>query len=168
MPRSRLRYAAAVLRVLVLCHGNICRSPIAEVLLEAAIAGDPDLVGRVRVTSAGTSAEHEGEGMHPESAALLARRGLRTSHRARRLSPAVAAQQDLILAADRWNLRDGRALVAAATSHAEIRLLRDFDPEAVGRDLDDPWGQPPRAYEQTAAAVEAAIPGILGALRARL
>ena len=60
-----------MLHVLILCHGNICRSPLAEVLLEAAIAADPELAGRVSVSSAGTSDEHEGEGMHANSAALL-------------------------------------------------------------------------------------------------
>ena len=49
--------------VLILCHGNICRSPLAEVLLEAAVAADPELAGQVGVSSAGTSDEHEGEGM---------------------------------------------------------------------------------------------------------
>ncbi|MFZ9405441.1 MAG: hypothetical protein ACO26K_05395, partial [Candidatus Limnocylindrus sp.] len=72
-----------MISVLLLCHGNICRSPLAEVLLEAAIAADAALAGRVRVSSAGTSSEHEGEGMHEHSAALLRQRGLRTTHRAR-------------------------------------------------------------------------------------
>ena len=156
-----------MINVLVLCHGNICRSPLAEVLLEEAIASDPVLSGRVRVSSAGTSDEHEGEGMHEHSAALLSRRGLRTRHRARQLTLALADEQDLILAADRWNLRDAKGLAASGRRRAEIRLIRDFDPTASGRDLDDPWSQPISAYEHTAHAIENAIPGILEALRTR-
>ena len=154
--------------VLILCHGNICRSPLAEVLLEAAIAADPELAGRVSVSSAGTSDEHEGEGMHANSAALLAQRGLRTRHRARRLTPAIAGRQDLILVADRFNLRDGRAVAAATEQKPTVRLLRDFDPQATGEDLDDPWSYPIEAYERTASEISAAIPGILNELRLRV
>ena len=154
--------------VLILCHGNICRSPLAEVLLEAAIAADPELAGRVSVSSAGTSDEHEGEGMHANSAALLAQRGLRTRHRARRLTPAIAGRQDLILVADRFNLRDGRAIAAATEQKPTVRLLRDFDPQATGEDLDDPWSYPIEAYERTASEISAAIPGILNELRLRV
>ncbi|MFZ9698657.1 MAG: low molecular weight protein-tyrosine-phosphatase [Candidatus Limnocylindrus sp.] len=156
-----------MISVLLLCHGNICRSPLAEVLLEAAIAADAVLAGRVRVSSAGTSSEHEGEGMHEHSAALLRQRGLRTTHRARELTLALADEQDLILAADRWNLRDAKGLVASGHRRAEVRLIRDFDPTASGRDLDDPWSQPISAYERTAQEIERAIPGILEALRTR-
>jgi len=156
-----------MINVLFLCHGNICRSPLAEVLLEAAIAADPALAGTVRVSSAGTSNEHEGEGMHEHSAALLRRRGLRTVHRAQQITPALAEQQDLILAADRWNLRNALGLVAAGRRRAEVRLIRDFDPAAAGRELDDPWSHPVSAYERTVEEIEAAIPGILERLRAR-
>ncbi|MEY4388962.1 MAG: hypothetical protein RLZZ432_681 [Chloroflexota bacterium] len=159
-----------MIAVLALCHGNICRSPLAEVLLEAAVAAAPDLAGRVTVTSAGTSGEHEGEGMHAESAALLRARGLRTAHRARRLTPEIAAGQALILAADRHNLRAAERLLGtlAPETAPALRLLRDFDAHAAGGDLDDPWGHPRSAYVRAAREIEAAIPGILDELRSLL
>jgi protein-tyrosine phosphatase len=156
-----------MLRILTLCHGNICRSPLAEVLIEAAINADPLLTGRVAVSSAGTSSEHAGEGMHANSAAFLSARGLRTTHRARLFTPAVATTLDLVLAADKANLRNGRDIIRMADRQPEIRLIRDFDPTAVGRDLDDPWGYPPAEYERTAAEITAAIPGLLAELRDR-
>lgn len=157
-----------MISVLVLCHGNICRSPLAEVLLETAIANDPALAGRVRVSSAGTSNEHEGEGMHEHSAALLVRRGLRTRHRAQQLTITLADQQDLILAADRWNLRDAQAIVASGNRRAEVRLIRDFDPASIGLDVDDPWSRPINEYEKSEREIANAIPGILSALSDRL
>lgn len=157
-----------MLRILTLCHGNICRSPLAEVLIEAAIHADPILTGRVAVSSAGTSSEHAGEGMHENSAAILDARGLRTAHRARLFTPAVATTLDLVLAADQANLRNGRDIIRMADQQPEIRLIRDFDPAAVGRDLDDPWGFPSAEYEQTAAEITAAIPGLLAELRDRI
>jgi protein-tyrosine phosphatase len=157
-----------MLRVLVLCHGNICRSPLAEVLIDAAIGADPLLAGRVVVSSAGTSDEHAGEGMHVNTAAILNARGLRSTHQARLFTPALATTLDLVLAADRANLRNGRTIIRMTEKQPEIRLLRDYDPAAVGRDLDDPWGYPPAEYERVAAEITAAIPGLLAELRDRL
>jgi len=157
-----------MLRILTLCHGNICRSPLAEVLIEVAISSDPLLAGRVLVSSAGTSDEHAGEGMHENSAAILSARGLRSTHQARLLTPAIAGTLDLVLAADQANLRNGRTIIRMTERQPEIRLLRDFDPAAVGRDLDDPWGYPPAEYERVAAEITAAIPGLLAELRDRL
>jgi protein-tyrosine phosphatase len=157
-----------MLHVLMLCHGNICRSPLAEVLLEAAVRSDPLLQTQVAVTSAGTSDEHVGEGMHEHSAGLLARRGLRTEHRARQLTEAIARAQDLILAADRWNLRDARALLGEDEGRTEIRLLRAFDPNSAESDLADPWGHPIAAYERSGLHIDRAIPGILDDLRRRV
>ena len=157
-----------MLRILTLCHGNICRSPLAEVLIEAAIHADPILTGRVVVSSAGTSSEHAGEGMHENSAAILDARGLRTAHRARLFTPAIATTLDLVLAADQANLRNGRDIIRMADRQPEIRLIRDFDPTAVGRDLEDPWGYPSAEYERTAAEIAAAIPGLLVELRDRI
>ena len=157
-----------MLRILILCHGNICRSPLAEVLIDAAIGADPLLAGRVVVSSAGTSSEHAGEGMHENSAAFLSARGLRSAHQARLFTPAIAGTLDLVLAADQANLRNGRAIIRMGERQPEIRLLRDFDPTAVGRDLDDPWGYPPAEYERVATEITAAIPGLLAELRDRL
>jgi protein-tyrosine phosphatase len=157
-----------MLRILVLCHGNICRSPLAEALIEAAINADPLLAGRVTVSSAGTSDEHAGEGMHANSAAILSARGLRSTHQARLFTPAIASTLDLVLAADQVNLRNGRSIIRLAERQPEIRLLRDFDPAGVGRDLDDPWGYPPPEYERVATEITAAIPGLLAELRDRL
>ena len=157
-----------MLRILTLCHGNICRSPLAEVLIEAAISADPLLAGRVMVSSAGTSDEHAGEGMHANSAAILGARGLRSTHQARLFTPTMATTIDLVLAADQANLRNGRTIIRMAGRQPEIRLLRDFDPAAVGHDLDDPWGHPPAEYERVAAEISAAIPGLLAELRDRV
>ena len=156
-----------MLRILTLCHGNICRSPLAEVLIEAAISADPLLAGRVAVSSAGTSDEHAGEGMHENSAAILSAHGLRSTHQARLFTPTMATTIDLVLAADQANLRNGRNIIRMTERQPEIRLLRDFDPVAVGRDLDDPWGFPPAEYERVAAEISAAITGLLAELRDR-
>ncbi|MFM8279016.1 MAG: low molecular weight protein-tyrosine-phosphatase [Candidatus Limnocylindrus sp.] len=157
-----------MVRLLLLCHGNICRSPLAAALIRAAVDADPLLAGRVCVASAGTSDEHVDEGMHAESARILQSRGLTTGHRAQQLTPELATSQDLILAADRSNIRAAEQLLGAAAVQRKVTLLRDFDPSAVGRDLDDPWGLPSEAYERAAREIDAVIPGLLADLHTRI
>jgi protein-tyrosine phosphatase len=106
--------------------------------------------------------------MHANSAAILSARGLRSTHQARLFTPTMATTIDLVLAADQANLRNGRTIIGMAERQPEIRLLRDFDPAAVGHDLDDPWGHPPAEYERVAAEISAAIPGLLAELRDRV
>jgi protein-tyrosine-phosphatase len=84
------------------------------------------------------------------------------------LTITLADQQDLILAADRWNLRDAQAIVASGNRRAEVRLIRDFDPASIGLDVDDPWSRPINEYEKSEGEIANAIPGILNALRVRL
>ena len=64
------------LRVAVLCTGNICRSPMAEVALRQMVQADPNLVGRVKVASAGTANWHVGSAMDPRARRALDRAGL--------------------------------------------------------------------------------------------
>ena len=90
----------------MVCLGNICRSPIAEVLLREELAS-AGLDGRVRVESAGTGDWHLGQQMDRGARAELARHGLDGSaHRARQIGPDWLDRFDLLLAMDRSNLRN--------------------------------------------------------------
>ncbi len=93
----------AVRRVEVVCTGNICRSPIGEVVLRAKLAeaGLTDVV----VTSSGTSGWHIGDAMDSRAAAALARRGYDGSaHRAQEFRSCWFAERDLVLAMDSGHL----------------------------------------------------------------
>ncbi|WP_291426572.1 low molecular weight protein-tyrosine-phosphatase [Deinococcus sp.] len=123
------------LRVLALCLGNICRSPVAEALIrrELAAAG-LDAV----VDSAGTGAWHVGNPADPRSQKVAHQHGLELTGTARQLAPADYGEQDIILAMDRSNLERARRL-APPTARAKILLMRDFDPEAPGECVPDPY-----------------------------
>ncbi|MCD0163895.1 low molecular weight phosphotyrosine protein phosphatase [Deinococcus sp. 6YEL10] len=123
------------LRVLALCLGNICRSPVAEALLrrELEAAG----VAAV-VSSAGTGDWHVGRPADPRSRAVAAHHGLSLNGRARQLSAADFYEHDLILAMDASNLADVRRL-APPNAEARVQLMRDFDPLAPGADVPDPY-----------------------------
>jgi low molecular weight protein-tyrosine phosphatase len=93
----------ALRQVEIVCTGNICRSPIGEVVLRAklAAAGIDDVV----VTSSGTGGWHVGDAMDPRAAAALRRRGYDGSaHRARQFDRRWLADRDLVLAMDSGHL----------------------------------------------------------------
>lgn len=139
-------------RILAVCLGNICRSPTAEVVLRAelTVAG---LTSAVEIESAGTGDWHLGMAMDQGARAELAERGYDGSrHRARQLDGSWLDRFDLILAMDRHNLADLRAMAAdEETARYRIRLLRTFDPDtAADVSRADPYqGEVPDPYHGT-------------------
>src|SRR5947209_8543322 len=114
--------------VCLVCLGNICRSPMAEVVLtdELARAG---LLGAVTVESAGTGDWHVGAGMHGAARDELTRRGYDGSgHRARQFQASWLARYDLVLALDRSNLAALQDMAPDPQTAGRISMLRSFDP----------------------------------------
>ena len=129
-PREPGRY-----RVALVCLGNICRSPMAHVVLEAQLA-EAGLDDVVEVFSAGTADYHVGKGMDPRSAQTLTDAGYdATRHRAQQFSHDWHDEVDLILVMDRANHAD----VTAGADRERVRLFRDFDPELPGGEVPDPY-----------------------------
>jgi protein-tyrosine phosphatase len=127
-PREPGRYAVALV-----CLGNICRSPTAEVVLEERLAR-VGLDDRVVVHSSGTGDWHVGGPMDRRAAATLAAAGYDPSrHRARQYDQTWLEDHDLVLAMDRDNLADlgGRS--------TRVGLFRDFDPVDPGAEMPDPY-----------------------------
>lgn len=124
-------------RIALVCLGNICRSPTADVVLNA-LLDDTDL--DVVAESCGTAGWHVGEPMDPRSAAVLAAAGYDPSrHRARQFGPSWFGY-DLILAMDRQNLADVLD-VLPADRHDRVKLFRSYDPtvgEGAVPDVPDP------------------------------
>jgi protein-tyrosine phosphatase len=142
-------------RVAVVCLGNICRSPIAEVVLRDRL-GSAGLDERVEVLSAGTGGWHVGGPMDERAAAVLTGRGYDASrHRARQVDPEWLAGLDLVLAMDGQNRRDLEPLVDGG----RLRMFRDFDPEADpddpdDRDVPDPYFGGDDGFDEVLAIVE--------------
>jgi protein-tyrosine phosphatase len=127
-PRQPGRYAVALV-----CLGNICRSPTAQVVLEERLA-EAGLGDRVVVHSSGTGGWHVGSPMDRRAAATLTAAGYDPSrHRARQYDVTWAGSHDLVLAMDLDNLADlgGRS--------ERVRLFRDFDPDDPGAEVPDPY-----------------------------
>lgn len=117
------------MNILFVCHGNICRSPIAEVVFRK-LADDRGLGDRFNVSSSGVSSEESGNDIYPPAKAELRRRGIPFSRRsAKRISDREFEDYDLIIALDRSNLASLRRRFGDSP---KIRMLLD-------RDVDDPW-----------------------------
>lgn len=156
------RSPAGPYRICLVCLGNICRSPTAEVILRAEVEKS-GLDGKVVVDSAGTGDWHLGEPMHRGARAELTRRGLDGSlHRARQIEPARLVNYDLLLAMDRRNLATLRRMAGSDPELAgRIRLMRSFDPDAgEGAEVPDPYDGSDDEFIQVFDVVEAAVRGL--------
>jgi protein-tyrosine phosphatase len=155
-------------RICLVCLGNICRSPMAEVILrdELAAAG---LAGKVEVESAGTGDWHLGEAMDRRARAELSRRGYDGSvHEARQIQSSWLTDYDLLLAMDRSNLASLRRMADGDSELAgRIRLMRSFDPDADGQaEVPDPYNGGPEEYAQVFDLVEPAARNLASQLAA--
>ncbi len=150
--------------VLVVCSGNICRSPMGEQVLRRAFA-EAGLGEAVTVSSAGTGDWHVGQGAHPPARRILADAGYPTAHAARQVTRAMVNASDLVLAADRGHLR---ALRDVATDPSRVHLVRSFDPDADHDEVPDPYGHPDEQYREVLAMLRAAAPGVVNEVRSRI
>jgi protein-tyrosine phosphatase len=156
-----------VVRILFVCMGNICRSPTAEGVMRSLLR-EQGLEDAVEVDSAGTGDWHVGAPPDARATAAARSRGIMLDGAARVVARRDFEDFDLILAADRRNLR---ALQAAAPrrARARIHLLREFDPTSEGApdlDVPDPYYGGDDGFEHVLDLVEAACRGLLDALRA--
>jgi low molecular weight protein-tyrosine phosphatase len=156
-----------VIRLLFVCMGNICRSPTAEGVMRGLLR-EQGLEDAVEVDSAGTGDWHAGSPPDARATAAAQARGVMLAGAARQITAADFGEYDLILAADRRNLRDLQALMPPG-SRAELHLLREFDPasaDAGDLDVPDPYYGGDEGFEHVLDLVEAACRGLLDALRA--
>jgi low molecular weight protein-tyrosine phosphatase len=150
-------------RIAFVCLGNICRSPMAQVVLTELVESS-GLAGKVEVTSCGTGTWHLGEPMDPRAAAQLKTGGYDASaHRARKYDP-TWLENDLVLAMDAQNLED---ITDGRGSDERVRMFRSLDPLADPDDLDvpDPFYAGDESFVQVLDIVERTCRQILDELQ---
>jgi protein-tyrosine phosphatase len=124
-------------KVLFVCLGNICRSPIAEGIFQHLIQ-EHGLAGEVETDSAGTASYHIGELPDKRARFTCEQRGITLTHKARKFTPEDFHAYDYILAMDRENLKNIHKL-KPEQGKARIMLMREFDLHGKGAEVPDPY-----------------------------
>ena len=157
-------------RILFVCLGNICRSPTAEGVMRRVVR-EEGLEDEFEIDSAGTGGWHVGNPPDARATESARRRGITLAGEARRVTRQDFEDYDLLLAADRENVDDLRAIAPDEHARAKVRLLREFDPDIdpAHPDLDvpDPYYGGPDGFEDVLDLVEAACRGLLAEVRPR-
>lgn len=152
---------AEPVRVLFVCLGNICRSPMAEAVFRALVR-DNGLEHRFEIDSAGTSDYHEGEPPDARAREVARRRGIQLTGRSRPIREDDLYRFDYVLVMDSENLRDVSRLAVTAELRAKVRRLREFDPAANGDlDVPDPYYGGREGFERVQEMLERACRGLL-------
>jgi protein-tyrosine phosphatase len=156
-----------MIRILLVCMGNICRSPLAHGVVRRRLQ-EAGLAEAVGLDSAGTHGYHEGSPPDERAQAAARRRGVDISDlRARAVQVSDFESFDLVLAMDDENLEALRE-VAAAQHHEKIHLFMEYAVGDTGRIVPDPYYGGPIGFERVLDMVEDATEGLLARLRAQL
>ena len=153
-----------MVRVLFVCMGNICRSPLAQGVFEEVVRRE-GLEGKVEADSAGTHGYyHAGEPPDARGQRSAARRGIDISfQRARRLVPEDCQTFDYIVTMDEENYRAVAALCSKGS--AKVRPFLDFAPDRPEREVPDPFYGGPEGFDHVLDLVEAASEGLLEVIK---
>ena len=148
-------------RILFVCLGNICRSPLAEGILRH-VAGDIP----VDVDSAGTGGWHIGNPPDRRSIAVALKHGIDiASERCRKVHPADFDAFDLIFAMDRSNLADLRAMAPLPARH-KLHLFLAYT-KGTATDVPDPYYEGPEGFETVYSMLFEGCSSLAGTLRER-
>jgi len=161
---GRFAILRSMFRILVVCLGNICRSPLASSALQALLA-QRRLVHAFEVDSAGTSAGHRGEKPDRRAIAVASARGYSriTRERARRVVPRDFERFDLILAMDRNNLASLQRLCPPDQQH-KLHLFLEFAAVADASEVPDPYYGNDEGFDRVMQLCEQGARGVLDRL----
>ena len=153
-----------MVRVLFVCLGNICRSPLAQGVFEGVLRRE-GLEGEVFADSAGTGQWHVGSPPDDRAMDAAALRGVDiSSQRARRITQEDCQNFDYVLTMDEHNYRTVAALCRGS---AKVRPFLDFAADSLEREVPDPYAGGPDEFEHVLDLVEEASEGLLDDIRKR-
>ncbi len=155
-----------MVRVLFVCLGNICRSPLAEGVFRDMVTR-AGLIEKIQIDSAGTHAYHVGDPPDPRALEAALRRGIDIGT----LQGRKAARRDFevfdyILAMDRENHANLLAICPHGLEH-KLRLFLEFAPDRPEQEVPDPYYGGANGFERVLDMVEEASRGLLDDIRAR-
>lgn len=149
-----------MIKILFICHGNICRSPMAEFVMKDMVSR-AGLAEQFEIASAATSTEEIGNPVYPPARRKLAEHGIDCSGKtARRVTAADFAYYDLLVCMDRTNLRNLRRFAVGDNWH-KVCLLLDYTDHPG--EVADPWytGDFDAAWRDIEAGCRGLLAGLL-------
>ncbi len=136
-----------MIKILFICHGSICRSPMGMFILRD-LAEKEGVADRLQIDAAATSTEELGNPVYPPASRVLREHGIDPSgHHAHQLSRREYEEYDYVIAMDQWNLRNIER-ITGKRNDGKLFLILDFTDEPG--EVADPWytGDFDTAYEQ--------------------
>lgn len=126
-----------MIKVLFVCLGNICRSPLAEAIFKHKVK-ERGLDQHIVADSCGTANYHVGDKPDPRTIANAIKNGVSIDHCGRQLCVDDFDNFDYILAMDNSNIRNIMRITSNKSWHQKIQLMRDYDPQGKG-EVPDPY-----------------------------
>ena len=150
-----------MIKILFICHGNICRSPMAEFVMKDLVKKE-GLEDQFYIASAATSTEEIGNGVHRGTRKKLSEFGINTAGKtAVQLKRSDYEQYDFLLGMDSYNIRNIFRMIGKDQEHKVYRLL-EFTEQP--RDIADPWYT--GDFNQTYEDIDQGCKGLLKYLKA--
>jgi protein-tyrosine phosphatase len=135
------------IKILFVCLGNICRSPLAEAVFKHKIK-EKGIADLFEADSCGTANYHVDDTPDPRTIANAKKNGVRIDHLGRQLKAHDLEYFDHVFAMDNSNLRNIQHLPNAAEYSEKIRLMRDYDPVGTGGEVPDPYYGQERDFQE--------------------
>jgi len=126
------------IRVLFVCLGNICRSPLAEAIFKHKIR-ERKIAHLFDVDSCGTANYHIGDSPDKRTIANAKKNGVEILHAGRQLCPADFDSYDYIFVMDQSNKQNALRLTKDTNHHTKVIMMRDYDSVGMGEDVPDPY-----------------------------
>jgi protein-tyrosine phosphatase len=154
-----------MIKVLFVCLGNICRSPLAEGIFKKKVK-DAGLDKFITIDSAGTSRWHIDEPPDNRSKEIAFRNGIELEHLGRQISHSDLSDFDYIIAMDADNYEDiMRIRETRGNGKAEILLMRDYDDQQSGADIPDPYYGGPNGFQLVFDLLDESLSNFLDKIR---
>lgn len=151
-----------MIRVLFVCLGNICRSPMAEGVFQH-LVDQAGLSAQIEVDSAGTGTWHVGERAHHGTRDVLRRHGIAYDSRARQVTRADLPEADYVVAMDSDNVHELQRLDRSGELDGKLHMLLEFLPPGSPREVPDPFYE--GNFDYVYELVEAGCRGLLDHIR---
>ncbi len=137
-----------MIKVVFVCLGNICRSPMAEGIFKKLVL-DKELANQIQVDSAGTSGYHRGSYPDPRMRETAVQHNIKLESRSRKFVKDDFKKFDYIVAMDDQNIADIKSMISDKLSEDfELIKLRTFDADASGEDVHDPYYDTMNGFER--------------------